>query len=137
MTEIPSPARIGTTITRRVEWSDTDASGHYHNGVVLRWVEAAEAQLLRELGIDHLFGAAPRLVYHVEFRSRLYFDNELQVRLEVAELTRRSVRYEFAVTAGDTTAVDGWLVAAYVPPTSESAQSWPEDVRSALAATAG
>ena len=38
--ENPSTA----TVTRRVEWIDTDASGHQHNSLVMRLVEAPGAR---------------------------------------------------------------------------------------------
>jgi len=42
--ELADPARV--VIERRVEWPDTDADGHQHHSVVMRWVEEAEAALL-------------------------------------------------------------------------------------------
>ncbi len=32
----------------RLEWMDTDAGGHHHNTSITRFVEAAEATLMRE-----------------------------------------------------------------------------------------
>jgi acyl-CoA thioesterase FadM len=52
-------------ITRRLQWQDTDASGHQHHSVVLRWVEEAEAVLLDELGLTGLLGHTPRVRYEV------------------------------------------------------------------------
>ena len=55
-------------IERRVEWVDTDAAGHQHYTAILRWAEAAEAELLRSLGIDWLFGRTPRVRHEVDYQ---------------------------------------------------------------------
>ncbi len=48
--ELADPASV--VIERRVEWPDTDAAGHQHHSVVMRWVEEAEAALLEPLGLS-------------------------------------------------------------------------------------
>ncbi|WP_447645311.1 hypothetical protein [Nocardioides zeae] len=45
-----------------MEWIDTDAAGIYHNSTVVRWVEAAEAALMRARGLSGYFPAAPACV---------------------------------------------------------------------------
>lgn len=47
------------TIERTVEWYDTDAAGHQHHSCIVRFVEAAEAALLREHDLAWLFGETP------------------------------------------------------------------------------
>jgi hypothetical protein len=48
------PASI--TIQRRIEWSDTDASGHWHNVAAFRMLEWAETALLDRLGlVDNVY----------------------------------------------------------------------------------
>ena len=70
-----TPLEQGRTISleRTVEWVDTDASGHQHNSVVIRWVEAAEAQLMRELELPEYFPNAPRVQHVVNFTGMLWF----------------------------------------------------------------
>lgn len=125
----------GVTIHRRVEWADTDASGHYHNAAVVRWVEAAEAELHERLGIVSMtFGQTPRVHFEADFSLRLVFMDEVAVELSVVRVGPSSARYSFVIRRGETQAVAGWYVVAYVPRGSTTAQSWPDAVRSALTA---
>ena len=116
-----------------VEYSDTDASGHYHNGAVVRWIEAAEAVLHARLGIaQRTFGFTPRLHLEVDFTERLYFLDDIDIDLEVIHVGRSSARYRFRVRRGVTTAVTGELVTAYLPRAAERTQPWPCDIRRGL-----
>lgn len=120
-------------IERRVEWSDTDAAGHQHYTAVLRWVEAAEAQLLRDLGIEWLFGRVPRVRHEVDYSGRLWFGEVVRVRLWVDSLGRSSIRYGFAVTGPKGPAAQGLVTAVHALPERDKSAPWPEDVRSLLA----
>ena len=60
-TATEAPPYAMATIRRRVEWGDTDASGHHHNSAMLRRVEAREAVLFHDLGLDGYFPSAPRV----------------------------------------------------------------------------
>jgi acyl-CoA thioester hydrolase len=122
-----------TTIERRVEWYDTDAAGHQHHSAILRWVEAAEAELLRRHGLDWLFGRIPRVRHEVSYRARLMFGQLVRTRLHVADLDRTSLSYAFEVlTADGTPAADGVMVVVYVPNPESSAAPWPHEVAAAL-----
>lgn len=127
-------ARI--TIKRLVEWVDTDASGHYHNQAVIRWMEAAEAELHQHLGIaGRTFGATPRVRVEIDFRQPLWFLDVAEIDLEVAELGRSSCRYETVVrNPRGEVAVEGRSVVVYVPTPREGAVPWPDDLRRALEA---
>ncbi|MCG5221127.1 acyl-CoA thioesterase [Streptosporangium sp. KLBMP 9127] len=126
--------RHAVTITRRVEWADTDAAGHHHHSVILRWAEAAEAELLRRLGQEHLFGHAPRVRYEVDYRERLWFGQTAEIELAIAHLGEKSMRYEFTVRHGSSVAAAGSVVVAFAAPDAAHAVSWPDDVRAALEA---
>ena len=121
-------------ITRRVEWVDTDAAGHHHHSAVLRWVEAAETELLRSLGLDALFGRIPRVHYDVDYRSRLWFGQWVDVTIAVGHVGRTSLRYDFEVASDGVVAASGHLVIAYAEPDSPGSVPWPDDVRAALSA---
>ena len=126
-----NPARI--TIRRLVEYPDTDASGHYHNGAVVRWIEAAEAVLHARLGIaERTFGLTPRMHLEVDFTERLYFLDDIDIDLDVIHVGRSSVRYHFRVRRGETIAVTGELVTAYLPRAADRTQPWPDDIRRTL-----
>jgi acyl-CoA thioester hydrolase len=125
------------SIERTVEWSDTDASGHHYHGVIMRWAEAAEAALLAELGLSHLFGGIPRVRYEVDYRNRLWFGQTVRIDLRIARVGNSSLRYEFVVCSGDTVAAEGALTAARAAPDSPNSVGWPPDIRAALTGSGG
>ena len=126
-----NPARI--TLRRLVEYSDTDASGHYHNAAVVRWTEAAEAVLHARLGIaGRTFGFTPRVRLEVDFRERLYFLDDIDIDLDVIHVGLTSLRYRFEVRRKETVAVSGIVVAAHLPDGAEHTEPWPDDIRTAL-----
>ncbi|NUT96163.1 MAG: acyl-CoA thioesterase [Saccharothrix sp.] len=122
----------GVTIERVVEWHDTDAAGHQHHSAILRWVEAAEAELLRSTGLDWLFGRTPRVRHEVDYRARLRFGETVKTRLWVAEIGRTSLRYGFEVHGTQGLAAQGSVVIAHAEPDAEKATPWPPHVRAAL-----
>jgi len=129
----PQPAVLPSIVVhRKVEWHDTDAAGHHHHGAVLRWVESAESELLRGLGVADLFGRIPRVHYEVDYRARLWFGQDIQVELAVAAVGERSVRYEFTVRAGEVLAATGNLVITMAAPDSPRAVPWSPEARRAL-----
>lgn len=131
LTPGPNPARI--TLRRLVEYPDTDASGHYHNSAVIRWIEAAEAVLHARLGIAaRTFGSTPRLHLEADFLARLYFLDEIDIDLAVIHVSRSTVRYRFAIRRGQAVAVSGFFVTGYLPEGAEHTQPWPDDLRRAL-----
>lgn len=132
MTDNPMTDRRSVTIERQVEWPDTDASGHYHHSAVIRWVEAAEAELQRQLGLTELFGTTPRVHYEVDYLARLWFRDVVRIVLSVAEVGGASLRYEFEVRRGDEVAARGHLVCVNADPEGAGATRWPEDIRTAL-----
>jgi acyl-CoA thioester hydrolase len=81
----------------RVEWIDTDASGIYHNSTVTRFVEAAEAALVRERGLDGYFASAPRVRYEVDFLTPLFFGQEATTTVSLARIGTSSMTWDFEV----------------------------------------
>ena len=85
------------TVTRRVEWVDTDASGHQHNSLIVRLLEAAEHELILLAGIteEYMVGA-PRVRQEIDFTGKLYFGQTVtasivvEVRSSLASLSRFS-----------------------------------------------
>jgi len=123
-------------IERLIEWSDTDASGHVHNGIAGRLLEAAEAELLRRLGLLDLLPAMPRVRLLFEFRDRLWFGQRVTVRLRVAALGRTSLTWAMTVTGPDGgEAITGEAVVVHAP--GPSAEPWPPEARAALAPASG
>ena len=103
MSGAPDPEVTGTgglptrTLRSRIEWVDTDAAGIYHNSTVIRLVEAAEAALAREHGLDGYFPVAPRVRYEADFEAPLFFGQEVTTTVSVLELGRSSMTFGFEV----------------------------------------
>ena len=125
-------------IRRRVEWPDTDAAGRYHHSTVIRWVEAAEAELFAALQLLEVFGSVPRVHYEVDYKSPVYFRDEIELALVVDKVGGSSVRYTFKVLRLPVPAepgrvvAQGALVAVIIDADSGSPRAWPEDARQRL-----
>ena len=129
------------SITRVVDWCDTDAAGHYHHSAVIRWVEAAEDDLHTGLGLPGLFGSLPRVRYEVDYLDRLWFRDEVVTSLWVEHVGGSSLVYGFEVVGPRGPAARGRMVCVNVgsrsgqgPGEGEGPPSvpWPEEVRAAL-----
>ncbi|TSD94236.1 acyl-CoA thioesterase [Skermania sp. ID1734] len=120
------------TIERTVEWFDTDAAGHQHHSCIARYVEAAEAELLRRYDLSWLFGEIPRVRHEINYRNRLWFGEVVRVTLRVARLGDTSLTYAFEVHGKEGLAADGKLVVAHATLDSPKATPWPQQVVDAL-----
>ena len=95
---VTSQERRPTGVFRtRVEWVDTDASGIYHNSTVARFVEAAEAALMRERGLPDYFPSAPRVRYEADFLAPLRFGQEATATVQLTGVGTSSMTWEFEV----------------------------------------
>ncbi|MEX1094652.1 MAG: thioesterase family protein, partial [Planctomycetales bacterium] len=90
--------------TRRVEFVDTDAAGIIHFTAFYRYMEQAEHEFLRSLGLSVMHQRAdgatvgwPRVFAECSFKAPAYFEDVLDVRIEVERRGARSLtmRYEF------------------------------------------
>jgi acyl-CoA thioester hydrolase len=124
---------VETTITRRIDWVDTDAAGIYHYTTAFRLAEAAEATLHTEHGIDHItFGSTPRVSVAFEFVRPVAFNDEVTVRLVVGALGRTSITYDIELTHAGRPVATGRIVGVFIDRESKRATPWPEAVRAAL-----
>lgn len=137
MTDMQDPSSI--TITRRVEWSDTDASGHHHNTLIIRLAEAAELALMDAAGLtDSHFTGAPRVRHEIDYTAPLWFGQDVTVTLTVEKLGSASITYAFEVWGEEfrgrprARAASGKIVAAHVAHGADRATPWPDAVRVAL-----
>ena len=124
----------------RVEWMDTDAAGHHHNTAISRWVESAEAALMRERAVAGYFGVAPRVRHEVDFEDRLWFGQEVSAVVVVERIGTSSMTFTYEVWGEAfegrprTRAAVGRYVTVHVPSGSDSAQPWPATWVDALTA---
>lgn len=131
--EASVPHLPSVVIERRVEWPDTDAAGHYHHSTVVRWVEAAEAVLLRRLGLSHLFGSTPRVHFEADYRARLWFGEAVRTELRVTAVGTSSLHYAFTVRGEEgTEAASGRMVIAHSAARATGTTPWPAEVREVL-----
>jgi len=86
-------------ITRRVEFSETDAAGIVHFANFYRYMEYAEHAFFRSLGrsiIEHDLDVGwPRVHSHCDFKKPLKFEDEVDIHLLVRAKTNKSITYQF------------------------------------------
>lgn len=98
--------------TRRVSFSDTDASGRVHFTAILRYVEDAEhaffaSRGMAVIGENHGW---PRVHIDCDYRAPLAFGDEVQIRLVVQVVGKTSIKYTFAVKKIDQLCAEGSMV---------------------------
>ncbi|HEV3459094.1 MAG TPA: thioesterase family protein [Thermoanaerobaculia bacterium] len=91
---------------RRIEFSDTDAGGIAHFARFFVFMEIAEHELLRALGVDP--GAArqgdgrligwPRVASSCDFLSPVRFGDVIDIHVQVVKVGRTSLTFGFDVS---------------------------------------
>jgi 4-hydroxybenzoyl-CoA thioesterase/acyl-CoA thioester hydrolase len=90
--------------TRRVEFRDTDAAGMAHFSVFFVWMEQAEHELLRHLGLRvHMADeqgtiSFPRVASRCDYQRSVRFEDVVDIEIEVVRLGKKSVTYECSFT---------------------------------------
>ena len=106
------------TITRRVEFSETDMAGIVHFSNFCRYMEHAEHAFFRSLGrsiVDRDLGVGwPRVHMNCDFKKPLSFEDEEQIRLLVSAKTSKSISYQFRFWVAGTEAARGALTVVCV-----------------------
>ncbi|MBN37352.1 MAG: 4-hydroxybenzoyl-CoA thioesterase [Opitutae bacterium] len=89
------------TISRRVEFSETDLAGIMHFTNYYRWMEICEHEFLRSVGLsvdmedeNGRFGW-PRVKASCRFKRPLRFEDVVEIKLIVTEMRDRSISYAF------------------------------------------
>jgi acyl-CoA thioester hydrolase len=127
------PASI--RVERKLEWVDTDASGHWHNTAALRMAEAAEIVLLERLGIldkVHMRHPPPRVQINVRFHRPLYFNEVAQISLEVTDIGGASITYRCEIADGSGELCAELTVVAVLRGADGRAAMWPAELRRLL-----
>jgi len=92
------------TITRRVEFSETDMAGIVHFSQFFRYMEAAEHDLFRSLGhsivtdIDGVHFGWPRVRAECDYTAPLRFEDEVEVRVLIREMRPKAILLDFEFT---------------------------------------
>jgi 2-aminobenzoate-CoA ligase len=127
---VVGPASI--MIQRRIEWSDTDASGHYHNTAAFRMLEWAETAMFESLGIlDDVYGRLPRVHISADFKAPLDHRDLVDVELEVVEVGSSSVTNRVRIVRSGTVCVEARFVTSLVGGDGKP-RTWPERYRELL-----
>ena len=133
----------GFIYTRRVQFSETDLAGIAHFSAYFRFMEEAEHALWRAAGLS--IGAAeqtggwPRVAAAFDYKSPLRFEEEFDVVVRIAGVTRRSLKYAFTVMRGDTLVGTGTMTAVRTEKADGKlrAVDLPADIIKRLQAAAG
>ncbi len=135
-----TPALLVTR--RRAEFRDTDAAGIVHFSAFFFWMESAEHELLRSVGL-HVFERQadgsehswPRVSVTCDYRAAVRFGDELDIAVHVAEIGRSSVTYRFVFEHEGRAVAEGRVVAVRClvrPGGRLAAVAIPDDVRRCL-----
>jgi acyl-CoA thioester hydrolase len=123
------------TIRRRVQFYETDVAGIVHFSWFFRYMEEAEHALWREAGLsihpEHSDIGWPRVAAACEFHRALKFEQEFDVTIRVAEVTRRTISYTCDMTRDGEKIATGTLKIACVsklPNGSLRSMEIPQDI---------
>ena len=111
---MPSEHRL----KRRVQFYETDLAGIVHFSWFFRYLEEAEHALWREAGLSiakagELTGF-PRVAASCDFHAPLRFEDEFEIWIRVAAITRKTMRYTCVMTRGETKIATGTTTIACV-----------------------
>jgi YbgC/YbaW family acyl-CoA thioester hydrolase len=120
-------------VQRRIEWSDTDASGAWHNSAAFRFLEVAETALLDRLGLlDDVYGRLPRVHIEADFAKALWHRDIVDISLTVAEVGRSSIAYDIEISNDGETCARARSVAVLLDRAGGTPVEWPTQYRRLL-----
>jgi YbgC/YbaW family acyl-CoA thioester hydrolase len=103
---------------RRVQFAETDLAGLVHFSVFFRYMEEAEHALWRAAGLTIARAGEvtgwPRLSASFDFKAPLRFEEEIDIRVRVSAVTRRTLQYDFTIERGETLIGKGSITTAFV-----------------------
>lgn len=129
------------SLTRQVEFHETDMAGIMHFANFFPWMECCEAAFYRSLGLPLISFVPgqivgwPRVSVSCQYRAPLRFNDTAEVKLFVKKLGTRSITYVFQFRKGAELVAQGEVTAVCV--TSDAtggmvAQPIPADVRAKI-----
>lgn len=86
---------------RRVAFAETDMAGILHFSNLFRYMEDAEHEFFRSLGLSvHTtigdgFVSFPRVSADCQFKKPLRFEDEVEIYVVVREMTNKAIVYDF------------------------------------------
>src|SRR3954451_4123766 len=116
MADVPGSPRLSELLVRRrVVFAETDTAGIVHFSNYFRYFEDAEHALWRDAGLsihpqDCPIGW-PRVSASCEYHRPLRFEQEFEVRVAIAEISSRTIRYEGTIARdGERVATSTWKI---------------------------
>ncbi len=106
-------AAVRWVTRRRVEFVETDAAGIVHFSSFFIYMEQAEHELLRHLGLnvflDDELGRIswPRVAASCDYHGPARFEDELTIEVAVHRVGQKSVTYEHRLSCGDRSIATG------------------------------
>ena len=123
------------TYRRRVQFAETDLAGIVHFTCFFRYMEEAEHALWRAAGLSIARAGEtigwPRLAAAFDFKAPLRFEEEFDVLVRIANVSQRSLQYEFTVMKEEQVIGRGSITTALVskaPGERMKAIDLPEDL---------
>jgi YbgC/YbaW family acyl-CoA thioester hydrolase len=105
-------------LARRVLFHETDMAGVVHFSCYFRYMEEAEHALWRAAGLSIARRGGeigwPRVAASFDYRMPLYFEDEFEVRVRIADISHRTIRYACVITRGGDTIATGSMTIACV-----------------------
>ena len=113
------------TYRRRVQFAETDLAGIVHFSWYFRYMEEAEHALWRAAGLSIAPEAAtvgwPRVAAAFDYKSPLRFEDEFDVAVRLAAVSRRTLQYGFTLRRQAVTIGHGLLTTACVTKLADGA----------------
>jgi acyl-CoA thioester hydrolase len=105
-------------LRRRVQFYETDAAGIVHFSWFFRYMEEAEHALWREAGLSVAAPGAevgwPRVSATCDYHRALHFEDEFEIRLRVAAIGEKTIRFACLLTRDEAKIATGGLTVACV-----------------------
>ena len=105
-----------------VRFGDLDAMRHLNNVVFLRYFETARIGYLRSVVAEHDPASPETQTFgfifaegHINYRSPVHFDEDLDVHCAIADVRRSSFRVEFSMRVGERLEQEAQACAARSP----------------------
>ncbi|HVA36924.1 MAG TPA: thioesterase family protein [Candidatus Dormibacteraeota bacterium] len=129
------------TVADRVRWSEVDRAGIIYFGAYVRFIELAETEMLRTVGLpfseifDRFDIWLPRVHLEFDFFSPARLDEMLEVRTTIERIGRSSIatRMEMWSLASGVQCAAARMIVACVDRETLTSQPLPEGILSALA----
>ena len=102
---------------RRVEFRDTDAAGIVHFSVFFHYMEQAEHEFLRHLGlsVEYQDGERtigwPRVAAQCDYRKPIRFEQVIQIEVAVKKIGSKSVTYRHRLSFENELVAEGQVTA--------------------------